>query len=226
MKILEVQQNSLEWLNARAGIPTASEWDALVTPEGKIRTGQMPKTYLAQKLAEKWLGGPLPNYCNIDMDLGKIQEEEAIPFYEIETGQTVRRVGLCLADDGTIGCSPDGLIGDDCGIEIKCPSAQTHVSYLLAGELPKDYVAQVQGSMFVTGRPRWKFMSYRRGFPPLILTVERSLPFHAALAEALDSLVRQLEEGYDQLVKLNGGPRKPKIQTQPMPQQQPIDIIP
>jgi hypothetical protein len=57
VKIVDVVQGSADWLQVRAGIPTCSEFDALISPLGKIRTGEGPQTYLARKLAEKWIGG-------------------------------------------------------------------------------------------------------------------------------------------------------------------------
>jgi len=153
-----MEQGSVSWMQARAGIPTASEFDSLVTPEFKVRTGEMPKTYVAKKLAEAWLGGPLLTFNTFDMDAGQILEEEAIPWWELEFGQTVQRVGLVTTDDGRVGCSPDGLL-ENCGLEIKCPKPETHVGYLLKGDLPKDYRAQVHGGMYVTGYPQWNFLS-------------------------------------------------------------------
>ncbi len=217
MIIHPAQQGSLEWMMARAGIPTASEFDALLTPEFKIRTGEMPKTYLAKKVAEAWTGGPLPSFQGFDMDQGQILETEAIPFYELETGEKVTRPGLCLTDDGAVGCSPDGLIGDDCGIEIKCPEMHSHVRYLLAGEVPKDYLAQVHGGMFVTGRSRWKFLSYRRHFPPLIVTVERDEEIQEQIASALALFLGQMQVAMERLEELNGGPPAHRIAKQPIP---------
>lgn len=206
MKIHPAQQNSLSWLMARAGIPTASEWDALISPEWKIRTGEMPKTYLARKVAEAWSGGPLPGFNVIDMDFGKILEEEAIPWFEFSTGIQIQRVGLCTTDDGKLGCSPDGLIGEDSGIEIKCPEAQTHVKYVLNGILPKDYAVQVHGAMLVTGRPTWRFLSYRRLFPPLVLTIQRDEEIQKTLREALGAFLAEFERAMKRLEELNGGP--------------------
>lgn len=208
MKIHPAEQGSLEWICARAGIPTASEFDSLLTPEFKLRTGEMPKSYLAKKVAEAWTGSPMPTFQSIDMDFGKILEEEALPFYSFQTGQEIKRVGLCLTDDGKVGCSPDGLIGDDCGIEVKSPAMDTHVKYLLAGTLPKDYAPQVHGAMFVTGRPRWVFMSYRRHFPPLILTVERDEEIQEKIAEALDGFLAGMTIALAKLEEINGGPPK------------------
>src|SRR5438105_15750612 len=112
MKIrTDIQQGSLEWLAARAGIPTASEFDQLLTPAFEIRKGQMPATYLARKVAEKWLGGPLPGFSSLDMEFGKIRQEEALPWYELEFAETVQRVGLVTNDDARVACPADEPIG-------------------------------------------------------------------------------------------------------------------
>lgn len=206
MKILPAPQGSVDWMLARSGIPTASEFDALVTPEFKLRTGDMPRTYLAKKVAEAWQGGPLAGFNVFDMDQGKILETEAVPWFELEYGQTVERVGLITTDDGRVGCSPDGLIGDESGIEIKCPEVHTHVGYLLNGWLPKDYAAQVHGSMFVTGRARWKFLSYRRHFPPLLLTIERDEKIQSTLSAALHLFLGKFDAAMAHLTEINGGP--------------------
>lgn len=210
----EYAQRSVEWMQARAGIPTASEFDALLTPEFKIRTGQMPLTYLAKKVAEAWQGGPLAGFNTFDMDQGNILEEEAVPWYELEFGEVIDRPAFITTDDGRIGCSPDGLLGQDGGIEIKCPEVHTHVGYLLAGELPPQYAAQVHGSMFVTGRKWWKFLSYRRHFPALLLTVERDEEAQEMIAEALEQFLGRFDRAMERLAELNGGPPKRTAPTQ------------
>jgi hypothetical protein len=214
MKIHTDPQGSIRWLQSRNGIPTASEFDALVTPEWKIRTGESPKTYLAKKVAEAWSGMPLPGWNTLDMEFGKILEDEALPFYTLETGIEVGRVGLITTDDGTVGCSPDGMLPDGTGIEVKCPEAHTHVKYLLAGILPKDYAAQVMGAMFVTGAPHWTFMSYCRRFPALIVKVLRDDDALAALSAALEQFKVNMAEAIAHLEALNGGPPK---RSQPAP---------
>lgn len=202
----EFGQRSLEWMQARAGKPTASEFDALLTPKFEVRKGQMPQTYLAKKVAEAWLGGPLAGFNTFDMDQGNILEEEALPWYELEFGAKVDRVGLCTTDDERVACSPDGLLGDSCGLEVKCPEVHTHVGYLLAGVLPPDYAAQVHGSMFVTGMSEWKFLSYCRRFPPLLLTVERDEAIQQSIADALGAFLERFDAAMKRLTEINGGP--------------------
>lgn len=231
MKIhTEYAQGSVDWMIARSGIPTASEFDQLLTPEWKIRTGQMPQSYLARKIAEWWLGGPLPGFNVFDTDQGHILEDEAKPWFTLETGREVQSVGLITSDDDRIGCSPDGLLGEDGGIEIKCPAPQTHVGYLLSGEVPKDYLPQVHGAMFVSGRPKWTFLSYRRNFPALIVEVERDDEIQDKIAEALALFLTKFEEGKKRLCEINGGPPK---RTEPAPKtpeelesEHPVGIMP
>lgn len=202
----EFKQGSMEWMIAHCGIPTASEFDNLVSPEWKIRTGGMPASYLAKKVAEAWQGGPLPGFGSWQTDQGNILESEALPWYELEYGVAIDRVGFVTTEGGMIGCSPDGLLPDGGGIEIKCPNADTHVGYLLNGELPKDYCAQVHGCMFVTEAPYWKFLSYRRHFPALVLTIERDDEIQEKLSEALAMFLAKFQSAMDRMIEINGGP--------------------
>jgi hypothetical protein len=211
MKINTCAQHSDEWFLARAGLITASGADALLTPLFKVKDSKGVDTYLAKKLAERWLGGPLPeDAINVlPMEYGTILESEARPAYTLLTGQEIQEVGLVTDDAGICGASPDGLIGDDCGIEIKCPNASTHIKYLLGGKVPDDYVVQVHFSMFVTGYPRWVFMSYRREMPPLILTMESDEKIQGQIEEAVENFKSKLETGWKTLVALNGGKEPP-----------------
>lgn len=192
-------QGSAEWLKLRAGIPTASEFHRLVSPKWKIRTGDGPNTFMCEKLAEKWTGMPLPQTGGFGaLEQGTILEEEALPFYSLTTGREVNRVGFITTDDGRIGCSPDGLMTGG-GIEIKCPMAHTHVAYLLDGVVPDDYLAQVHGAMLVTGAESWEFMSYRRNFPPLHVTVKRDDEIQKVLRTALDDFLSAFDAAFARL---------------------------
>ena len=185
MVIHEVSQKTLDWARLHIGIPTASALGNLVTPEFKIREGEMWRTYLYTKVAEAWREEPLMEISSFSVEQGEILECEALSFFALETNQAVREVGFITTDDGGFGCSPDGLLEGEHGLEIKCPSAHVHVKYLLDGKLPKDYAPQVYGSMYATGFPQWTFMSYRRNFPPLILTIKRDEEIMDKIREAL-----------------------------------------
>ncbi len=174
MKIHQCDQNSIEWARLHFGIPTASGLDNLLTPEFELRKGELPKTYIYKKVAEKIQGRPLIDLSasSFMLEQGMILESEARPWYALEYDKKIKEVGFITTDDGRCGCSPDGLIlPDECGLEIKSPAAHTHVKYLVNGVLPKEYVCQVYGSMFVTGFKKWVFVSYRRGFPALVLEI-------------------------------------------------------
>ena len=226
----DIEQGGVDWSILRSGKVTASELDNLLTPKLAIRDGAMVNTYLHQKLAEKWIGGPLPSVQGVwDMEQGQILEEYARPAFTLETGIPVEKVGFIETDDGTLGCSPDGIIGTESGLEIKCPRMETHIGYLLAGKLPEAYAAQVHGSMFVTGFAQWYFCSFRRNFPPLIITVERDDEIQERIAEAVDGFRVKLAAGWNRLCELNGGEpqRKPLSSAKPQNwQSDPNDLIP
>lgn len=213
----DISQGSLEWNALRAGKVTASELDRLVSPLGKVRTGDGPRSYLMEKVAEAWTGTTLPTAVFWDGDQGQFLEEFARPAFTFETGMEVEQVGFISSDDGRMGCSPDGLIGADCGLEIKCAHIEKHVGYLLAGVVPPDYVLQVQGSLYVTGFPTWKFFSFRRGLPPLILTVEPDEKIQEAIAEAVAAFTEAMDTALARLTELNGGVRPERPTLAPMP---------
>lgn len=222
----DFEQNSLAWLTAKAGVVTASEFGEFLDSDFDLRKGVMPRTYIARKLAEKWIGGPLPGFSTLDTEFGQIFESECLPWYEFTYGEKVERVAFITSDDGRIGCSPDGILGPDLGLEVKCPRFETQVKYLLDGALPKEYAPQVHGSLYVTGFSRWRFVSYSRRLPPLLLTIERDEEIQAKISAALKSILASLDSAYKRLVEINGG--EPKRLTLPNTQNEvPIeDIIP
>lgn len=199
MKIHDVQQGSGPWLALRLAIPTASEFDRLLTPGWNIKTGEAPKSYLYQKICEKFMGAFADGGSSFAMSQGSIMEHEALPWFSFTHEMDVQRVGFVTTADGRIGCSPDGLIGEDGGIEIKCPSPTTHLRYWVEGILPKEHAAQVHGSMYVTGRKWWYFLSYSRQFPAFLIRVERDEEIQARIDEALKLFLHDYDELYSKL---------------------------
>lgn len=206
MKIhTDIEQGSLAWLELRAGKVTASEIDALVSPLGKVREGAGVQTYLNQKLAERWIGAPLPSVQGVfDLEQGQILEERAKPAFTIHTGIETRNVAFIEADGGRFGCSPDAM-AESSGVEIKCARIETHIGYLMANKLPAQYVGQVQFSMWVTGFQNWHFFSYHRKLPPLHLLIGRDEAYQDAISDALKSFLARFDEGWTRLVEINGG---------------------
>lgn len=198
MKIHDCTQGDLEWYKLRAGKVTASEADALLTPLFKISEGAGVYTYLCSKVAEA-VGGALPSFYSWETEQGQILEDEARKWYSFEFDEEVKNVGFCESDDGRSGCSPDALIGDDGGLELKCPQPTNHVRYLLDGVLPKDYAVQVHFSMFVTGRLWWRFVSYHRKFPPFVLRVDRDEKIQGQIKSALDAFYKRYDEAIAKL---------------------------
>ena len=194
-----LRQGSSEWLAVRRGVVTASEVDAIISPTFQTRTGKEPETFLFRKLAEKLLGWsdadlrPGGGFSNFAMEQGHVVETIARPWFAFQYDCEVATPGFCLSDDEKTGCSPDGLVGDDCGLEIKAPQPPTHLKYLIAGGVPPEYVAQIHFSMFVTGRARWKFVSYSRQFDPLVIEVKRDEEIQKKIASAVASFYERFD---------------------------------
>jgi hypothetical protein len=190
------KQGTLNWYEARLGIPTASRFAEIVTPTGKATTGKTRQTYINHLVYERLTHNVHIGFETNAMARGNELEPRARSWFELTTGKDVRQVGLCTNDAGTVGASPDGLIGETAGLEIKVPLPHTHVGYLRAGVLPMEYILQVQGGMYVTGRKLWVFLSYVPDpeIRNLMLTVERDPAIHDALSEHLPAFLKELDE--------------------------------
>lgn len=199
MKIHDCLQGSDEWLALRVGKVTASELDRLVDTKFEMRTGEGPKTFLYEKAAESFRGQPLPGFSSWETEEGQAMEDDARRWFAAFTTHKVRTVGFVESDDGLFGCSPDGLLDHDGGVEIKSPQVTNQIRYFLEGRVPPAYLAQIHGSIFATGRPWWAFVSYRRHYPPVVIKVKRDdaicekiqtavTAFHAKLTAAVERL--------------------------------------
>lgn len=149
-------QGSKEWRQARIGVVTASRFaDVMSNP--KLATY---KNYLAEIVAERLTGNPTESYTNGSMQWGIDHEDEARAVYAAIKGVEVKETGLVKHADLEAGASPDGLVGKDGLIEIKCPNTATHIQTLILGVHPKKYYAQMQGQMWMTDTKWCDFVSY------------------------------------------------------------------
>lgn len=193
MITLDVEQQSAEWIIARLGIPTASCFDRIITTKGE--PSKQAEKYLQQLACERVTGISEDSYKSAYMQRGNDVEAEARQFYELVTDSVVQKAGICYPDERKrYSCSPDGLVGEDGGIQIKCPSGAVHVGYLLANKLPTEYFTQIQGELLCTGRKWWDFISYYPGLKPLLIRVNRDESFIATLKSALEAFCKDLDE--------------------------------
>jgi hypothetical protein len=191
MRIIECEQGSPEWLQARLGVPSASSYSKLITTTG--RASAQADAYINQLVAERLTGEPTFFQVTDPMQRGMDLEPQARTAYEMETGNLVIQVGFLMHDTLQAGASPDGMVGENGGLEIKCPSGHTHVEYLRDNVLPTKYFQQVQGCLWISERDWWDFMSYHPKMEPLIVRVFRDEEFIKALECAVIDAVKTIE---------------------------------
>jgi len=191
LKILQADQGTQEWLDARLGCPSASQFCKLVTTAGKPSASA--DDYISEMIAERITGEREPIYVNEWMQRGTELEPEARETYEFIHGVDVEEVGFILDDSGEFGCSPDGLVGEDGGVEFKCPAPKNHIAWSRKGVCPSKHYAQVQGCLYITGRKWWDFMSYHPEMKPFIVRVERDEEFIEKLAEQISLAVEEIK---------------------------------
>lgn len=199
MLIHNVQQGSSAWLELRAGIPTASDFENIVTPTGKISAAQ--DRYLYTLLAERIMGRPTVEHVSMWMERGSQMEGEAVEFYELQRDIDTVPVGFVTNDARTIGASPDRLVGDEGLLEIKCPAEHTHVSYLLFKPVDRKYYPQLQGQLWITGRQWVDILSYHPAMPPALVHVERDPDYIKLLSGEVESFSARLEQLAAELVE-------------------------
>jgi len=195
MRIDQNEQGSPEWLAARLGIPSASMFAKLVTTKGIWSASA--DAYINQLVAERLTGEREEVFQSHHMLRGTELEPDARDLYSLISDAEVTEVGFCLHDTLSAGCSPDGLIGEEGGLEIKAPAPSTHVEYLRGGVLPSKYKQQVMGCLWITGREWWDFVSYHPTMKPLIVRVERDEEYIAALEKCVTKAVNLIEENVE-----------------------------
>lgn len=199
MEVFDCQQGTPEWFACRKGIPTASNFGTVMA---KGRGGAASKTrtdYMERLAREVITGRPQgSSFANEHTERGHAHEDRARDVYCFTTAVEVRRVGF-IRNCG-IGCSPDSLVGEDGGLEIKCPTEEIQQQRLAAGAvLPPEYRAQVQGCIYVCDREWWDFESYYDGIMPLIIRVSRDDKYILKLAEELARFNEELARLIDNM---------------------------
>ena len=199
MILHDVVQGTPEWLRARIGIPTASNFDEILTP-AKGDYSASAAMYENQIVAEIFSGESQEDFGGTTWtERGKEYEPEAVAYYELERGIDVVHGCFATNDKKTFGASPDGFAGDDGLIEIKCLSGKHHVSVLLNPEKAVKYRPQIQGQMLVTGRKWVDHLYYHPKLPKLIIRTERDEAFIIKLETAIDQFIKNVAEKIKQI---------------------------
>jgi len=198
MQVLDIEQGLEAWLKARLGIPTASRFKEIITP-AKGEKSKSYKTYLFELLAERMTQDKEDSYTNEWMQRGNELEAAARSAYEFLYEVEVQQVGLVLNDAGTIGVSPDGLIGEDGGLEIKCPKAANAVRYMVEDAMPDVYKPQVQGNLWITGRQWWDFVVYHPDLDLFVKRIYRDEAYIKKMEQHITAFVEELQEAHRRL---------------------------
>jgi hypothetical protein len=187
LEIFDCLQGSEEWHQCRLGIPTASEFKSVLAKgEGKMR-----RTYMMKLLGERFTGEPADHYVSPDMMRGKTMEDDARRAYAFEHEVKLTQVGFIR--NGGKGCSPDSLIGTDGLVEIKTKLPHLQMEVMIAGELPSEHRAQVQGALWVCEREFCDFVSYWPRLGPHVIRVKRDEAYIKNLAGEVDRFNDELE---------------------------------
>lgn len=192
MIILDIEQGSEEWFEIHKGIPTASEFDKIITPLGKI--SKQAQSYMIKLIAEKFSNDGY-EFTNHWLERGLELEPEARRFYEFTRDVKVKQVGFIYLDENKqVGGSPDGLIGKDGGLEIKCLKAENHIEMILSGKMPIKYIPQIQGNLWISGRKWWDFLGYHPSFKSFIVRIERDEEYISLIEKQINIFLKEMEK--------------------------------
>lgn len=204
----EIIQGSDAWKQLRLGRVTASRVADIVA---KTKSGYSTSraNYMAQLITERLTGVPAETFTNAAMIHGTETEPEARAAYEFYQGVTVEQVAFVSHPKiEQAGCSPDGLVGDDGLLEIKCPQSATHLETLLGQAVPGKYETQIQFQMACTGRAWCDFVSYDPRMPEnmrlFIKRVERDNKRISELETEIAGFLLELAVKLSQLNSLYG----------------------
>jgi len=196
MIVVNCEQGSEEWLAIRRGVITASEFSQVMTPKMLKRA----KTDYIYKLLAEFKGLAGDNFSSAAMDRGTNLEPVARELYAFREDVDPEQVGfIFLNESRLVGCSPDSLIGDDGGLEIKCPEAKAHIHYMMDDAVPDEYRSQVFGCLWLTGRSWWDFMSYHPKLPPLVTRVTNEDEGYKKWAECFEKILAEFIADYESM---------------------------
>ena len=196
-----MEQRSEEWFQARLGLVTASRVSDVLA---KIKSGESAsrRNYKIQLVSERLTGERQESYINQAMQDGIDREQFARDRYVQEHGE-VEEVGFVKHPTLEAGASPDGMVGDDGILEIKCPMASTHTESLMSQDVPSKYIPQIQFQLRCSGRKWCDFVSYHPMFPKhlqlFVKRVEADEVYQAELDKEIELFLVEVQTIIDKL---------------------------
>ena len=201
----DIPQRSEEWYTLRSAKLTASNASTIMA------NGKGLETYVYSLMADYYSNAEKEHYMNSDMQRGVELEPEAKIEFQFYTGLEVEEVCFVELND-YCGVSPDGLVGDDALIEVKCPNDQIYFKLLIDGKIKPEYIAQIQMQLFVTNRKKCYFVSYNPNFTDktlFIKVIERDEKMIAKIQKGIEDgtkLIKEIKQKYEKIIgeKQNG----------------------
>lgn len=202
----EIDQRSDEWFDQRRGLVTASVVGQLVTPTLKVASNDYSRGLTASLVAERISGRTEETFMTPDMWRGIEDEPRARDRYAEVNEVEVKTTGFMVREGNgwRLGYSPDGLVGDDGLIEVKCPRAKGHLQTILSDAVPSRHMAQIQAGLLVSGRKWLDFISFHGGLPMWTRRVLPDPEWQAALIEAVitfETTAADMVAAYDNATK-------------------------
>lgn len=192
LRILNCEQGTAEWLAARAGLPTASEFSTILAKGKDGGTSKTRRAYMMRLAGEILTGEVAETYSNGHMERGKALEPEARNLYAFQADVDPEQVGFIV--NGPKGCSPDSLIGSDGALEIKTKLPALLIDCLLRDEFPAEHKAQCQGVLWVAEREWIDIAVYWPRLPLFVKRAYRDDTYIATLSNAVDAFNAELAE--------------------------------
>jgi hypothetical protein len=180
MEIYGCDQGTEEWFRLRAGIPTASEFAAIMATGRGGAESKTRRSYLLRLAGEILTGEPAETFRTPDTVRGRSLEREVRNLYSFVTDKKVQQIGF-IVNQGK-GCSPDGLIGSDGMLEVKTKLPHLLIEVLLKDEFPPDHKAQCQGALWVAEREWIDIAVYWPRLPLFIARAHRDEDYIGRLA--------------------------------------------
>lgn len=191
----DLEQGSDEWLAARCGLMTCSELNLILTPTLKVANNAKTRSHAYELAAQRISRYVEPTYISDAMMRGWTDEIKAKEKYS-EHRVPVTEVGGVLRDFGSfqLWCSPDGLVGDDGGVECKSRNQKYQIEVITSDSVPVEHMLQVQGAMLVTGRDWWDYISYSGGLPMWTIRVLPDKKYQDAIMSACEAFEAEISE--------------------------------